>query len=157
MSQASAAPSLLADATRAARLRFWIVIVGVLVIVAFAGTSAYDSWRSYGHVIDANSRELSNLAKTLAEQAADTLQTADLLLRNTVTWYEADRPTPGRCRGRQAGQSSGRPVAGARAQDHRRATGYHAFNHDSCRGIRPSCPIARISSLSGTIRISASF
>jgi PAS domain S-box-containing protein len=96
MSQASAAPSLLADATRAARLRFWIVIVGVLVIVAFAGTSAYDSWRSYGHVISANNRELGNLAKTLAEQAADTLQTADLLLRNTVTWYEFDRPTPGR-------------------------------------------------------------
>jgi PAS domain S-box-containing protein len=96
MSQASAAPSLLADATRAARLRFWIVIVGVLVIVAFVGTSAYDSWRSYGHVIYANNRELGNLAKTLAEQAADTLQTADLLLRNTATWYEADRPTPGR-------------------------------------------------------------
>ena len=96
MSQASAAPSLLADATRAARLRFWIVIVGVLVIVAFAGTSAYDSWRSYGHVIYANNRELGNLAKTLAEQAADTLQTADLLLRNTATWYESDHPAPGR-------------------------------------------------------------
>jgi PAS domain S-box-containing protein len=95
MSQASATRSLLADATRAARLRFWIVIVAVLVIAAFAATSAYDSWRSYAHVIAANNRELGNLAKTLAEQAADTLQTADLLLRNTATWYEADRPTPG--------------------------------------------------------------
>jgi PAS domain S-box-containing protein len=108
MSQASAAPSLLEDATRAARLRFWIVIVGVLVIVAFAGTSAYDSWRSYGHVIIANNRELDNLAKTLAQQAADTLQTADLLLRNTVTWYEADRPTPGRVADdKLAGRSAG--------------------------------------------------
>jgi len=97
MSEASATStsSLLADATRAARLRFWIVIVGVLVIGAFAAASAYDSWRSYEHVISANKRELGNLAKTLAEQAADTLQTADLLLRNTVAWYEGEHPTPG--------------------------------------------------------------
>jgi len=88
--------SLLADATRAARLRFWIVIVGLLVIVGFVGSSGYDSWRSYRHVITATNRELGNLAKLLAEQAEDTLQTPDLLVRNTVTWYESERPTPGR-------------------------------------------------------------
>jgi len=55
--------SLLADATRAARLRFWIVIVGLLVIVGFVGSSGYDSWRSYRHVITATNRELGNLAK----------------------------------------------------------------------------------------------
>ncbi len=88
--------SLLADATRAARLRLWIVVVGLLVIVVFAGSSAYDSWRSYRHVITANNRELGNLAKLLAEQAEDTLQTPDLLLRNTVAWYEGEHPRPGR-------------------------------------------------------------
>ena len=43
MAQASASVALLADATRAARLRFWIVIIGVVVIAAFAGSSAYDT------------------------------------------------------------------------------------------------------------------
>ena len=61
--------SLLADATRAARLRFWIVTIGVLVIAAFAGSSAYDAWRSYDHDISTNHRELGNMAKALAEQA----------------------------------------------------------------------------------------
>lgn len=87
--------SLFADATPAARLRFWIVAIGVLVIVCFAGSSAYDSWHSYNHVISANKRELGNLAKALAEQTGDTLQTSDLLLRDTVAWYEAERPAPG--------------------------------------------------------------
>jgi signal transduction histidine kinase/CheY-like chemotaxis protein len=95
MSQPSGAPSLLADATGAARLRFWIVIVGVLVVAAFAASSAYDSWRSYGQVISSTNRELGNLAKTLAEQAEDTLQTSDLLLRNTVGWYESEHREPG--------------------------------------------------------------
>src|SRR5882762_929246 len=92
---ASAIRSLLADATLAARLRLWIVIVGVLVIVLFVSSSAYDSWRSYRQVITATNRELSNLAKVLAEQAGDTLQTANLLLRDTVGWYESGRPKAG--------------------------------------------------------------
>ncbi len=93
--QKSASGSLLADATRAARLRAWIVIIGVLVIAAFAGSSTYDTWRSYDRTIAANNRELGNLAKTLAEQANDALQTSDLLLRDTVTWYESEHPEPG--------------------------------------------------------------
>jgi PAS domain S-box-containing protein len=96
MAPASASGSLLADATRAARLRFWIVTIGVLVIAAFAGTTAYDSWRSYDYIIFATNRELGNLAKALAEEAQDTLQTSDLLLRDTVTWYETERPVPGK-------------------------------------------------------------
>jgi PAS domain S-box-containing protein len=94
-SQSSASGSLLADATRAARLRAWIVIIGVLVIAAFAGSSVYDAWRSYDRTISANDRELGNLAKTLAEQAGDALQTSDLLLRDTVNWYETEHPEPG--------------------------------------------------------------
>jgi len=95
MSQASTSRSLLADARLAARLRFWIVIIGVIAIAAIAGSSAYDSWHSYRHVISATTRELGNLAKALAEQANDTLRTSDLLLRDTVTWYETERPAPG--------------------------------------------------------------
>jgi PAS domain S-box-containing protein len=96
MAPASASGSPLADATRAARLRFWIVTIGVLAIAAFVGTTAYDSWRSYDYVIFATNRELGNLAKALAEEAQDTLQTSDLLLRDTVTWYETERPVPGK-------------------------------------------------------------
>ena len=70
MSLASASGSLLADATRAARLRFWIITIGVLVIAAFASSTAYDTWHSHDYVISANNRELGNLAKALAEQAA---------------------------------------------------------------------------------------
>ena len=86
---------MLEDATRAARLRAWIVILGVLVIAAFAGSSAFDSWRSYNNAVSANNRELGNLAKALARQTEDTLRTSDLLLRDTVTWYETERPAPG--------------------------------------------------------------
>ena len=45
--QASVSVSSGADATRAARLRSWIVIIGVLALAALAGSSAYDVWRSY--------------------------------------------------------------------------------------------------------------
>jgi PAS domain S-box-containing protein len=95
MGQASAPGSLLADASRAAHLRFWIVIIGVLVIAAFAGTTAYDLWRSYEYAVSTSNRELENLARALAEEAQDTLQTSDFLLRDTVIWYETERPAPG--------------------------------------------------------------
>jgi PAS domain S-box-containing protein len=95
MTPAPVPRSLLADATRAARLRFWIVIIGVVVVAAFAGSSAYDAWRSYNVVVSATNRELGNLAKALAKQTEDTLQTSDLLLRDTVTWYETEHPESG--------------------------------------------------------------
>ena len=95
ISQAPVSGSLPADASRAARLRFWLISVGVLVIAAFAGSSAYDSWRLYHQDISATHRELSSMAKTLAEQAEVSLQLADLLLRETATWYQTERPAPG--------------------------------------------------------------
>jgi PAS domain S-box-containing protein len=95
MAQASTSASLSADATRSARLRFWIIVIGVVVIAAFAGSSAYDTWRSYNVVVSAANRELGNLAKALANQTEDTLQTSDLLLRDTVTWYETEHPESG--------------------------------------------------------------
>ncbi len=94
-SQAPASGSLPADVTRAARLRFWLISIGVLVIAAFAGSSAYDSWRSFHQDLSATHRELSSMAKTLAEQAEGSLQLADLLLRETATWYQTEHPAPG--------------------------------------------------------------
>jgi len=70
-------------------------LVGVLAIAAFAGSSAFDSWRSYDQDISATHRELANMAKALAEQAEGSLQLADLLLRETAAWYAHERPSPG--------------------------------------------------------------
>ena len=95
MAQPSGYAGLLADAPRSARLRSWIVAVGVLVLGAFAGSSAYDSWRSYHDVTAATQRDLANLAKALAEQAEVSLQLVDLLLRDTAAWYENTGPKPG--------------------------------------------------------------
>jgi PAS domain S-box-containing protein len=93
--QLSASGSSVADATRAARLRSWIVIMGTLALAAFAGSSAFDVWRSYHQHISAIHRELGNMARTLAEHAEGSLQLADLLLRETAAWYEDERPAPG--------------------------------------------------------------
>lgn len=95
MSQGSVSGSMFTDASRAARLRAWIVILGVLVIAVLVSSAAFDSWRSYNNAVSANNRELGNLAKALAKQTEDTLQTSDLLLREIVTWYENERPVPG--------------------------------------------------------------
>jgi PAS domain S-box-containing protein len=89
MSDVLASGSPVADATRAARLRSWVVAVGVLAIAAFAGSSAYDAWRDYNHVIAANNRELANVGKALAEQLEGSLQSIDVLLQVTADWYSA--------------------------------------------------------------------
>src|SRR5579863_1707281 len=75
-------------ATRFRRLRLGALVLGVLVILAFAGSSAYDSWRAYQNSLIATDRELNNVAKTLGEQTALTWQGIDLLLSDTARWYE---------------------------------------------------------------------
>src|SRR5271165_2900212 len=72
------------------RLRLGVVVFGVLVILAFALSSAYDAWRSYRYALTATSREISNMAKALAEQTAWSLQAVDLLLLDTARWYRSD-------------------------------------------------------------------
>ena len=62
-------------------------LLGAVVILAFAGSSAYDAWRSYRYALTATDREIGNMAKALAEQTAWTLQTVDLLLLDTARWY----------------------------------------------------------------------
>jgi PAS domain S-box-containing protein len=75
-------------ATRFRRLRLGALVLGVLVVLAFAGSSAYDAWRAYQNSLVATNRELNNVAKALAEQTAWTWQGIDLLLSDTARWYE---------------------------------------------------------------------
>ena len=70
------------------RLRLGTIALGVLVILAFAGSSAYDAWRAYHNALVAVDRELGNVAKALAEQTAWTWQGIDLLLQDTALWYQ---------------------------------------------------------------------
>jgi PAS domain S-box-containing protein len=72
------------------RLRLRIVILGVLVVIAFAGSSAYDAWRAYDNALAATNREITNVAAALAEQTAWTFQGIDLLLSDTARWYQTD-------------------------------------------------------------------
>jgi PAS domain S-box-containing protein len=66
------------------------MLLGLLVVFAFAGSSAYDAWRSYHHSVAATHREIANIANALAEQTAWTLQAVDLMLLDTASWYRAD-------------------------------------------------------------------
>jgi hypothetical protein len=72
------------------RVLLGIVVLGVLVIMTFAGSSAYDAWRSYQYAINTTQRELGNLANALAEQTAWTLEAVDLLLHDTEQWYRGE-------------------------------------------------------------------
>jgi PAS domain S-box-containing protein len=72
------------------RLRLGGVLVGVLVILAFGYSSAYDAWNAYRNALAATDRELSNVAKALAEQTASTWEGIDLLLLDTARWYQLD-------------------------------------------------------------------
>jgi len=79
-----------AGSTRVKRLRLGVVIFGVLVILAFAASSAYDAWGSYRYARAATEREIGNTANALAEQTAWILRAVDLLLVDTARWYGSD-------------------------------------------------------------------
>src|SRR5580704_15109712 len=76
-----------AGSTRVKRLRLGVVVFGVLVILAFAASSAYDAWGSYRYARAATEREIGNTANALAEQTAWILRAVDLLLLDTARWY----------------------------------------------------------------------
>jgi PAS domain S-box-containing protein len=98
-----------AASSRFTRLRGTILAVGILVILAFAASSAYDGWRAYENAVGATDRELENESKTLAEQTAWTFQAVDLLLEDTARWYRTDglKLTPGRIDEVLANRASG--------------------------------------------------
>jgi len=72
------------------RLQMGIVALGILVILAFAGSSAHDAWRSYHDALETTNRELTNTAHALAEQTVWSLQGVDLLLLDTARWYRSE-------------------------------------------------------------------
>ncbi|TDS83713.1 C4-dicarboxylate-specific signal transduction histidine kinase [Comamonas sp. JUb58] len=75
------------------RLRHRIVALGIVLVMAFAGSAIYDGWRLHQQIMFATERELGNLAKALAEQGARNLQAVDLLLRDTGEWWETNGDT----------------------------------------------------------------
>ena len=88
MRSASGALGRESGVIRLRRLQRGVTLLGAVVILAFAGSSAYDAWRSYRYALIATDREIGNMAKALAEQTAWTLRTVDLLLLDTARWYE---------------------------------------------------------------------
>src|SRR5438309_3047595 len=76
-----------ADSAPAERLRRWVILLGVLFIVANCATDAYDQWRAYRFAIDDTNRELVNTAGILAGQAEGTLKAVDVLLREVADGY----------------------------------------------------------------------
>jgi signal transduction histidine kinase/ActR/RegA family two-component response regulator len=82
-------PSHTASA-RFKRLHLGVIVLCILAILAFAGSSAYDAWISYRYTRAATDRELGNMASALAEQTAWTLRAVDLLLLDTARWYGSD-------------------------------------------------------------------
>jgi PAS domain S-box-containing protein len=98
-----------AGPVRFQRLRRRIVLLGVLIVMAFAGSSAYDGWRSYHSTLMATHREINNVATALAEQTAWTFQAVDLLLVDTARWYqnESKKNSSGRLDEMLANRSAG--------------------------------------------------
>jgi PAS domain S-box-containing protein len=82
--------SLRDRSVRFKRLRLGAIVLGVLVILAFAGSSAYDAWHAYRNALVATDRELGNVARALAEQTASTWEGIDLLLTDTARWYQTE-------------------------------------------------------------------
>src|SRR5271155_5937704 len=113
MSSARAPAPPDSGAIRFNRLQFGVVVVGVLLMCAFAGSSAYDAWRSYRYSVAAIERELGNLANALAEQTAWSLEAVDLLLLDTARWYRTEGegiPPEARDAALEARSSGGKPA-----------------------------------------------
>jgi PAS domain S-box-containing protein len=70
-----------------ARLRRWVLAIGVLAIAANLGIDAFNQWRSYRGATGEASRELANDARILAAQSDSTLKLVDILLREVADSY----------------------------------------------------------------------
>jgi PAS domain S-box-containing protein len=78
------------DSLRLNRLRLGALTLGILIILAFAVSSAYDSWTAYNRAVVMTHREIGNVANALAEQTAWTFRAVDLLLLDTAQWYSSE-------------------------------------------------------------------
>ena len=70
------------DTTRPARLRRWVIAIGVIAIVGNAAIDAFNQWRAYQFEVADTGRELVNTARILAAQSVGSLNTVDVLLRD---------------------------------------------------------------------------
>jgi PAS domain S-box-containing protein len=75
-----------------ARLRRWVLAIGIVAIVANIAIDAYNQWRSYRFTIGDASRELTNDARILAAQTNATLEAVDVLLRGVVDAHARGKP-----------------------------------------------------------------
>ena len=80
-----------AHLNRFTRLRWGIVILGIVAMGTFAASSGYDAWLAHGDACTANQREITHVAAALAEQTAWTIQGVDVVLNDTVRWYQNNR------------------------------------------------------------------
>jgi PAS domain S-box-containing protein len=78
------------DSLRLNRLRLGALTLGILIILAFAVSSAYDASRAYRRAVVMTDREIGNVANALAEQTAWTFRAVDLLLLDTAQWYSSE-------------------------------------------------------------------
>jgi signal transduction histidine kinase/CheY-like chemotaxis protein len=111
-------------------LRRRIVALGSLLIVAFAASSAYDVWRSYRQSLHATEQALTTLSRALAEQAARSFQSIDLIMRDTASWYAnyGDKVAPELARERLAQHAAGLPLLGIVVLDAQGASRYSWFS-----------------------------
>jgi PAS domain S-box-containing protein len=105
---------MIASSSRGLRLRRRFVAVGVILIFAFAASAVIDIWRSYRYSLAAIDRELGNLSKALAEEAARSFQALEVLLRDIGSWHQAnhDKITPEQASATLANFETGLPVEG---------------------------------------------
>ena len=75
------------DAGEYARLRAALILLGPIIIAAFAASSVYDGWRAYQHVVISTNREVENLTSALAEQTAWSWAGTNLILTRMARWY----------------------------------------------------------------------
>ena len=75
------------DTTRPARLRRWVIAIGVIAIVGNSAIDAFNQWRAYRFEVADTGRELVNTARILAAQAEGSLKTVDVLLRDVAAGY----------------------------------------------------------------------
>jgi len=106
------------------------VALGSLLIVAFAASSGYDVWRSYRRSLQATDQALTTLSRALAEQAARSFQSVDLIMRDTASWYAnyGDRFAPELARERLAQHAVGLPLLGIVVLDAERVPRYSWFS-----------------------------
>jgi PAS domain S-box-containing protein len=78
------------DSPRLKHLRLGALTLGILILLAFAVSSAFDAWRSRQRAIIMTDREIGNVANALAEQTAWTFRAVDLLLLDTAEWYSTE-------------------------------------------------------------------